>query len=151
MFDWALIDVPDPAVTGGGYTGVLIRKSLTDGDLTYYRVHAPAPAPMRAFVQVAGTRWRIEEAFASGKELTGLDEHQVRCWTSWHRWTLLAMLAHAFLSTTALTTSTSTDTDADLAPITRNQIRHLLARVLTTPPTCAFTLPGVFPVWWIAV
>jgi hypothetical protein len=32
--------------------------------------------------------------------LTGLDEHQVRRWMSWHRWTILAMLAHAFLAVT---------------------------------------------------
>jgi SRSO17 transposase len=53
-----------------------------------------APDPAR----VAGTRWTIEESFQSGKELAGLDEHQLRRWTSWHRWTILAMLAHAFPS-----------------------------------------------------
>jgi SRSO17 transposase len=40
---------------------------------------------------------KIEEAFQTGKELTGLDEHQVRRWTSWHRWVTLAMLAQVFL------------------------------------------------------
>jgi sensor domain CHASE-containing protein len=33
--------------------------------------------------------------------LTGLDQHQVRRGTSWHRWATLAMLAHAFLTVTA--------------------------------------------------
>jgi SRSO17 transposase len=42
-------------------------------------------------VRVAGTRWRIEESFQATKTLTGLDEHQVRRWTSWRRWTLIAM------------------------------------------------------------
>jgi hypothetical protein len=36
-------------------------------------------------VRVAGQRWKIEESFQTGKELAGLDEHQVRTWTSWHR------------------------------------------------------------------
>ncbi len=45
------------------------------------------------------------------KGLTGLDEHQVRRWTSWRRWTLIAMLAHAPLA--VLTTT-------ELA-VTRNQ------------------------------
>jgi hypothetical protein len=49
---------------------------------------------------VAGQRWRIEESFQAGKGLCGLDEHQVRRWTSWHRWTTLAMLTHAFLAVT---------------------------------------------------
>jgi len=44
-------------------------------------------------VGVAGQRWKIEESFQTGKELAGLDEHQVRTWTFWHRWTVLAMLA----------------------------------------------------------
>jgi SRSO17 transposase len=31
-------------------------------------------------------RWLIEDGFAASKELAALDEHQVRSWTSWHRW-----------------------------------------------------------------
>jgi SRSO17 transposase len=46
-------------------------------------------------VAVAGRRWTIEESFQGGKGLAGLDEHQVRRWLPWRRWTLLAMLAHA--------------------------------------------------------
>lgn len=106
MFDWAMIDLPpapdpeaataDADAPSDGYDGLLIRRTTTDGELTFYRVHAPRPTPPSVFVHVAGLRWRIEEGFASAKELTGLDEHQVRSWTSWHRWTLIAMLAHAF-------------------------------------------------------
>jgi SRSO17 transposase len=59
--------------------------------------------PLATLVAVAGRRWTIEESFQAGKGLTGLDEHQVRRWTSWHRWTILAMLAHAFLAVTAAT------------------------------------------------
>lgn len=130
-FDWALIDAPDPGLTSNnGYTGILVRRTITaEKDLTFYRVHAPTPVPLRAFVDVAGTRWRIEEAFASAKELTGLDEHQVRSWTSWRRWTLLAMLAHAFLSVMALHATT----DEGLVPLTRNEIRRLLTNALLSP------------------
>ena len=56
------------------------------------------PSSLAELVRVAGQRWRIEESFQSAKGLTGLDQHQVRRWTSWHRWTTLAMLAHAFLA-----------------------------------------------------
>jgi hypothetical protein len=34
--------------------------------------------PLAALVRVAGSRWRVEETFQSGKGLAGLDEHQVR-------------------------------------------------------------------------
>jgi SRSO17 transposase len=49
-------------------------------------------------VRVAGCRWTTEENFQAGKGLAGLDEHQVRTWTAWHRWVTLAMLALAFLT-----------------------------------------------------
>lgn len=64
-------------------------------------------------MRVAGRRWAVEEAFQSGKELTGLDEHQVRTWTSWRRWTLLAMLAHGFLTVMAATEPDATSDEPD--------------------------------------
>jgi hypothetical protein len=45
----------------------------------------------------SGRRWTVEESFQGGTGLAGLDEHQVRRWLPWRRWTLLAMLAHALL------------------------------------------------------
>ena len=56
----------------------------------------PRRVPLATLVRVAGTRWSTEENFQAGKGLAGLDEHQVRTWTSWHRWATLAMLALAF-------------------------------------------------------
>jgi hypothetical protein len=47
----------------------------------------------------------IEENFQAGKGLTGLDEHQARRWTSWHRWVTLAMLAAAALTIAAATST----------------------------------------------
>lgn len=43
----------------------------------------------RELGRVAGQRWNIEESFQAAKGQGGLDEHQVRTWTSWHRWTVL--------------------------------------------------------------
>src|SRR5262249_14373086 len=104
-YDWALIEASDPAVTeGGGPHWLLIRRRISDGELAFYRAHAPRPVPLAQLVHVAGSRWKVEDGFAGGKELAGLDEHQVRGWTSWHRWTILALLAHALLSVLAATT-----------------------------------------------
>ncbi len=100
-YDWALVEVSDAAVArDSGPNWLLIRRRISDGEYAFYRAHAPRPVPVTELVRVAGTRWKIEESFAGGKELAALDEHQVRSWTSWHRWTVLAMLAHAFLSVT---------------------------------------------------
>jgi hypothetical protein len=96
--------------------------------------------PLRALVQVAGTRWKIEEAFAGSKELAALDQHQVRTWTSWMRWTILAMLAHAFLSVMTATQpgpgpdGTHRDhAGHELIPLTRNEIRRLFTSLSHQP------------------
>jgi len=74
--------------------------------------------------------------FAGGKELAALDEHQVRSWTSWHRWTILALLVHAFLSVLASQAAASHPDDEQLIPLTRHEIRRLLtglSRQLAAP------------------
>jgi hypothetical protein len=81
-------------------------------------------------VMVAGRRWTVEESFQTGKGLTGLDQHQVRRWTSWHRWTILAMLAHAFLAVLAATEETNQPTIAGSIALTCNEIHHLFATVI---------------------
>lgn len=141
LYDWALIDTidtaADPNTTGCHW--LLIRRHRRTGEQAFYRAHAPTPVPLATLVRVAGTRWKIEESFASGKELTALDEHQVRTWTSWHRWTILAMLAHAFLSVMT-TTQPPTDPDSGLIELTRNEIRRLLTAALTPLRTAAHVL-----------
>jgi hypothetical protein len=67
---------------------------------------------------VAGQRRRIEESFQAAKGLVGLDQHQVRRWTSWHRWTTRAMLAHAFLAVACATERDTTATPAGLITLT---------------------------------
>ena len=96
-----------------------------------YRAHSPSPVPLTTLVRVAGRRWSTEESFQSGKELTALDEHQVRRWTPQHRWTILAMLAHAFLSITAATERAARPAPTRLIPLTRNDIRHLFVELVT--------------------
>jgi hypothetical protein len=71
-----------------------------------------------------GSRWKVEDGFADGKELAALDEHQVRSWTSRHRWTILALLGHAFLSVLAAAQPVPAYED-QLIPLTRNEIRRL--------------------------
>ena len=59
-YDWALIEVADPAVTGSGPHWLLIRRRISDGEYAFYRAHAPGPVPLALLVQVAGSQWRIE-------------------------------------------------------------------------------------------
>jgi SRSO17 transposase len=97
--------------------------------LAFYRAYSPGPVPVTTLVRVAGTRWRIEDSFASAKELTNLDQHQVRRWISWQRWTILAMLAHAFLSVMAATEPAPDPSDGLIA-LTRHEIRRLFTAAI---------------------
>ena len=134
---WAFIEVADPAVTeGDGPHWLLIRRRISDGEYAFYRAHAPHPVPLAQLVKVAGSRWKTEDGFAAGKELAALDEHQVRSWTSWHRWTILALLAHAFLSVlTAAQPGCSHPGNDQLIPLTRHEIRRLFTGLCQQPPT----------------
>jgi SRSO17 transposase len=136
-YDWALIDTTDPAAPDGtGPHWLLIRRRIADGELAFYRAHAPGPVPLAQLVRVAGARWKIEEGFAAGKELAALDQHQVRTWTSWHRWTILALLACAFLSVLgAQPGHLSPGHDDQMIPLTRNEIRRLFTGLRPKPVT----------------
>jgi hypothetical protein len=112
---------------------LLVRRSLTTGELAYYVCAGPADLPLVALVRVAGTRWRVEEAFQAGKGLCGLDEHQVRRWRSWYRWVTLAMLAYAFLVVAAVTQHARHPPPLGLIPLTCNEIQHLFAALARQP------------------
>lgn len=130
-YDWALIGIPVTESEGGaGDQALLVRRSISTGQLAFYRCYTPTPVPLATLVAVAGRRWTIEESFQAGKGLTGLDEHQVRRWTSWHRWTILAMLAHAFLAVMAATARAETPPPPGLIAYTANEIRHLFTRLV---------------------
>jgi SRSO17 transposase len=93
----------------------------------------PAGLPLVALVRVAGSRWRVEEAFQAGKGLCGLDQHQVRRWRSWYRWATLAMLAYAFLVVAAVTDHARHPPPLGLIPLTCNEVQHLFATLVAAP------------------
>ena len=82
---------------------------------------------------MAGRRWTVEERIQTSKGLCGLDQHQVRRWRSWYRWTTLAMLAHAFLVVAALTDNTRHPPPPGLISLTCNELQHLFAALLARP------------------
>ena len=132
FYDWALIDI-DHGAAETGHRWLLIRRNRRTKELAFYRCYAPTPAALPVLVRVAGTRWRVEESFQTGKGLAGLDQHQVRRWVSWHRWTVLAMLAHAFLTVVAATERTRVTTTIGWISLTCNEVQHLLATLVAAP------------------
>jgi SRSO17 transposase len=98
LYDWAWL--PDRSLAAAGWQkGLLIRRSLAEPDkLTFYLTLAPAATSLAELVRVAGTRWTIEACFEAAKGEVGLDQHEVRSWTGWHRHVTLAMLAQVYLT-----------------------------------------------------
>jgi SRSO17 transposase len=125
LYHWAWVELA-PGMSG--HPGLLARRNQTTGEIAYYLTWTTAPVPLQTLVTVAGMRWRIEETFQGTKELAALDEHQVRTWTSWHRWVTLAMLAYAFLAITR--TAATSEPEQDMISLTCNEIRHLLVSAI---------------------
>ncbi|GAA2602770.1 IS701 family transposase [Winogradskya consettensis] len=136
FYDWAwLADVgADGDPDDDGRHSLLIRRNNSTGELAFYRCWTPGPVTLAQLVRVAGIRWTVEESFQAGKGQVGLDQHQVRRWTSWHRFTTLALAALAIL---ALCTATSRTPEHhgqdDMIELTVNEIRRLINVLLIRP------------------
>lgn len=97
-YDWAYITWPhhEQATHANGW---LVRRNLdASREPAFYFTYASQDTPLEKIVQVAGSRWAIEECFEQAKQETGLDDYEVRSWLGWHRHITLAMLAHATLA-----------------------------------------------------
>jgi SRSO17 transposase len=105
LYDWAYLELADLEAAGDGdglsgpwTRGLLIRRSLTDGDLAYFTTWCPAGTGIEILVNVEGHRWAIEDAFETAKNELGLDHNETRSWHGWHRHVSLVMLAFARLA-----------------------------------------------------
>jgi SRSO17 transposase len=78
--------------------GLLIRRSLTDGELAFFTTWCPAGTPIDTLVAVEGRRWAIEDGFETAKTELGLAHNETRSWHGWHRHVSLVMLAFAMMA-----------------------------------------------------
>jgi len=62
-YDWAWVAITPPDDEQAGHHWLLIRRSLSDGELAFYRCWSPTPVALPTLVRVAGTRWSIECCF----------------------------------------------------------------------------------------
>ncbi len=134
-YDWAWQEAWWPATTTTELWSqwLLVRRSVQDPtDVSYYLVFAPRATTTLAQVsRVAGTRWQIEDGFASAKGECGLDHYEVRTWEAWYRHITLALLAHAFLNVLrSHTVEPTASSGADLLPITVPELRRLVWRLV---------------------
>ena len=107
LYDWTYLELADLDVAefagasdAGLWTrGLLIRRSLDDGEMACFSTWCPAGTGIEALVTVEGRRWAVEEGFEVAKTELGLDHNETRSWHGWHRHVSLVMLALAMLTT----------------------------------------------------
>jgi SRSO17 transposase len=105
LYDWAYLELADLEAAeyedgrAGSWTrGLLVRRSIADGECAYFTTWCPAGTAIEALVKVEGHRWAIEGAFETAKAEFGLDHSETRSWHGWHRHVSLVMLAFAMLA-----------------------------------------------------
>jgi SRSO17 transposase len=105
LYDWAYLELADLAadefnatLRGTWTRGLLIRRSLTDGELAFFSTWCPAGTPIQTLVSVEGRRWAIEDAFETAKTELGLAHNETRSWHGWRRHISLVMLAVAMMA-----------------------------------------------------
>jgi SRSO17 transposase len=105
LHDWAYLGLADrdaseydDGLSGPWTRGLLIRRSLTDGELAFFSTWCPAGTGIETLVEVEGHRWAIEDGFETAKTELGLDHNETRSWHGWHRHVSLVMLAFAMLA-----------------------------------------------------
>jgi SRSO17 transposase len=106
LYDWAYLELADLDVSeysseqSGLWTrGLLIRRTIGDGECAYFTTWCPAGTPIETLVAVEGHRWAVEDGFETAKGELGLDHNETRSWHGWHRHVSLVMPAFAMLAT----------------------------------------------------
>jgi SRSO17 transposase len=105
LFDWAYLELADleaaeynESLSGLWTRGLLIRRTISDGELAFFATWCPAGTPIAVLVTVEGQRWAIEDGFETAKNELGLDHNETRSWHGWHRHVSLVMLAFAMMA-----------------------------------------------------
>ena len=104
LFDWAYLELAD--IDGEEYgasgiwtRGLLVRRSIADGESAFFSTWCPAGTSIDVLVAIEGHRWAIEDSFETAKNEFGLDHNESRSWHGWHRHVSLVMLAFAMMAT----------------------------------------------------
>ena len=105
LHDWAYLELADlhadeyDETKSGLWTrGLLIRRTISDGEFAFFTTWCPAGTAIQALVAVEGHRWAIEDSFETTKNELGLDHNETRSWHGWHRHVSLVMLAFAMMA-----------------------------------------------------
>ncbi len=105
LYDWAYLELADldaeeynESMTGLWTRGLLIRRTIANGDMAFFSTWCPFETPIETLVRIEGHRWAIEDAFKTTKNELGLDHNETRSWHGWNRHVSLVMLAFAMMA-----------------------------------------------------
>ena len=105
LHDWAYLELADldaaeydDGRSGLWTRGLLVRRSIADGEFAFFSTWCPAGTGIAMLVKIEGHRWAIEDSFETAKNELGLDHNETRSWHGWHRHVSLVMLAFAMLA-----------------------------------------------------
>jgi SRSO17 transposase len=105
LYDWAYCELADldaaeyDDTRPGLWTrGLLIRRTIADGELAFFSTWCPAGTTIETLARTEGHRWAIEDGFETAKTEFGLDHNETRSWHGWHRHVSLVMLAFAMMA-----------------------------------------------------
>jgi SRSO17 transposase len=95
-------------ITTGPQGWLLAERSAPgdDGDRKWYYANLPADTPLEQLVELAHSRWVVEQFYEDAKCECGFADHQGRRWDSLHRHLALVMLTYSFLVLQRLATPT---------------------------------------------
>src|SRR5215831_8239842 len=88
-----------------------------EGEAKCYFLMLPADTPLQRLVELAHSRWPIEQFYEDSKGECGLDDYQGRRWDGLHRHLALVMLAYSYLVWQRLTLTPASPAAAGLSPL----------------------------------
>ena len=85
LHDWAYLELADleaaeydDGLSGLWTRGLLVRRSIADGELAFFSTWCPAGTGIAMLAKVEGHRWAIEDGFETAKNELGLDHNETR-------------------------------------------------------------------------
>lgn len=94
-----------------------------EGEAKFYFLHLPVDTSLQRLVELAHSRWPIEQFYEDSKGECGLDDYQGRRWDGFHRHLALVMLAYSYLAVQRLASPPSPVAAGDgLSPLSSTTI-----------------------------
>jgi len=97
-YDWLKLSINQPSIDGWNRCLVVRRSVSKSEEVRAFICFYPEGTCLQKLVQVAGSRWTVEQSFEESKGEVGLDHYEVRSYTGWYKHITLSCCAHSLLA-----------------------------------------------------